>query len=42
MTAHPIIAGRLYWAKCDLYEGPVIAANAADAICRLIDMVLPA
>jgi len=41
MTAHPIIPGRLYWAKCELFEGPIIAANAADAICCLIDRMLP-
>jgi len=41
MSAHAIIPGRLYWAKCDTFEGPVVAASGADAICYLIDRVLP-
>ena len=40
MTAHAIIAGRLYWVKTPGFEGPVIAAHGCDAIASVIERVM--
>lgn len=40
MSAHPILAGRLYWVKTPAWEGPVVAGNGADAIASVIERVL--